>query len=370
MILYAPAANGLGALLRTPFLVWIGRISYSLYLVHWPIIVFTYAYTYAPPNLWQKCLIIGVSVAAAWLQYQFIEQQFRYQSNDGRSHRTVAAIAAVVMGLVVSVAVAAYQSGGWPQRIPESRSTPPSSAAWRRLVFETYCTHPDDALNAELVTCQNYRNKSQSIFIWGDSHAQHLVPGFSENFPDYNIFVLYLSACNYASGFAGYARDFGDERTADCVARNRNALEYFRTMPPTNIVLSSAQRSTPETVNKATRQIITSLRSAGHNIIVLGDFIRPGIPLADCVTAPSVLVSNSQIASRCAGDLAIIDRALDYNLKFQNLYPDAILPNDIECPHRRCTFFSAGQPLFQDHHHLSIAGSIYLVGRLKPQLPL
>jgi hypothetical protein len=81
-------------------------------------------------------------------------------------------------------------------------------------------------------------------------------------------------------------------------------------------------------------------------------------------------VSNRQIAARCAGDSGVIDRALDYNLKFHRLYPDAIVPNDIECPDRKCTFFYNGQPLFRDHHHLSIAGSIHFIEKFKTQLPL
>ncbi len=41
-----------------------------------------------------------------------------------------------------------------------------------------YCRNPDPDKPAALFTCQDFRGKDRDIIVWGDSHAQHLVPGF------------------------------------------------------------------------------------------------------------------------------------------------------------------------------------------------
>ena len=64
-------------LLGNRLMAWIGRISYSLYLVHWPVIVF-YRYHRLVPLSWlEQTLICVGSIAAAALMYSFIEQPFR-----------------------------------------------------------------------------------------------------------------------------------------------------------------------------------------------------------------------------------------------------------------------------------------------------
>jgi peptidoglycan/LPS O-acetylase OafA/YrhL len=64
-------------LLGNRLMAGLGRISYSLYLVHWPVIVFYSYHRLAPLNLLEQILICLGSVLAAVLMYTFIEQPFR-----------------------------------------------------------------------------------------------------------------------------------------------------------------------------------------------------------------------------------------------------------------------------------------------------
>ncbi len=77
LLLSAPKAWGCRQLLSSPPLVWIGLISYPLYLWHWPLLVFFAIIKFAPLTLLERGLIVGLSVALAWLTYRFIELPVR-----------------------------------------------------------------------------------------------------------------------------------------------------------------------------------------------------------------------------------------------------------------------------------------------------
>ena len=74
----ACTARHAGAVLRAAPVVWIGRISYSLYLVHWPIIVFWRSYLFADLEGLDRWAVIALSIALAALQYSYVEERWRH----------------------------------------------------------------------------------------------------------------------------------------------------------------------------------------------------------------------------------------------------------------------------------------------------
>jgi peptidoglycan/LPS O-acetylase OafA/YrhL len=59
--------------------VWTGRISYSLYLVHWPVIVFYQAFIFDDlVGAAERWTVVGISFALAALQYRLVEERFRH----------------------------------------------------------------------------------------------------------------------------------------------------------------------------------------------------------------------------------------------------------------------------------------------------
>lgn len=69
-------------LLSSRFMVYLGKRSYSIYLYHWPIIVFWKLFESQPNFL----LITAISLLCAEVSYQFVEKPFREQSNPFRSY--------------------------------------------------------------------------------------------------------------------------------------------------------------------------------------------------------------------------------------------------------------------------------------------
>ena len=122
LLLSAGPARFIGAILRNTAAAGLGRISYSLYLIHWPILAFSRYLKFdelSNPEAWT---VVAASIAAACLMYRFVEQPFRRRpgvpsGSYARPARFAAGCAGLAL-LVIGPAWAASASAGWPGRLP------------------------------------------------------------------------------------------------------------------------------------------------------------------------------------------------------------------------------------------------------------
>ncbi|OBA87235.1 acyltransferase [Mycolicibacterium elephantis] len=68
-------------LLATAPFVWLGSIAYSLYLWHWPLLIFWLAYTgHSSAGFLEGAAVLLISVALAWLTTKYVENPLRYRA--------------------------------------------------------------------------------------------------------------------------------------------------------------------------------------------------------------------------------------------------------------------------------------------------
>ncbi len=375
LVIAGTRAPALGWLLRNRVAVGLGLISYSVYLVHWPLVVFWRQYTAAPVGAGETVALVAVTILLALTMYRFVEVPFRRGRIAALRPRTVLAAAAVAALVLAAPAWSMWRGAdaGWAWRIPPDRKSLTSSA-WRTIERRKYCNNWNPDLPRTLVTCQNFRDASaREIFVWGDSHGLHLVAGISEAYPDYNVYVLHRDGCVFQSGFGGYVHRYTDAAAqAACVERNREALAFFEARPATTVILSSAKRATPEEVAPAMAQVYEALTSAGHDVMLLGDVIIPSIDINLCRTVPDYLISDSMLNRRCRPVADRIGSQRTYNRKLSELIEGYVDPAPVQCPADHCKFYVRKQAMFRDSHHLTVDGSIYVIrkvlaaiGRLK-----
>lgn len=358
-------------LLNNPVATAIGAISYSLYLVHWPIMVFLRYVDLRALGYVQMAQALAASLALGAAMHLLVERRFRYHHGETSRSIKPAALAFTGLATLVSVLGLSMQLGnGWKWRIPvdQLHST---NQELREEENSKFCSAIDPSKPANIFTCQLNRNKARDIIIWGDSHAMHLVGGFAASYLDHNIYVLYQASCVPQSGFGGYVMANPSPYVRKkCVARNEAAWAYLSKYKSSTIILTSAKR------DKAARQALIAdemaakLQSVGHQVVYLGDFIRPSRKLNDCRSVPAWLMSNANISKRCSPVAANIKVELAYNLAAAGTSRNFINPAVVQCGSGKCQYFDGPKPLFRDDHHLSWEGAQYFIAKLKPMLPI
>lgn len=145
--------------LKVPFVVYLGRVSYSLYLWHWPVIV---AIKWSVGlNFWTAVAALCIVLTLSIISYEYIEQPFRY-GGYLRSNRMVAC-AAITSVFSVSVAViSVYQSARSDVSIAGSPLVGERSVA--RIV----------ACKDDAISCLPLHQEELDVVLLGDSHVANL----------------------------------------------------------------------------------------------------------------------------------------------------------------------------------------------------
>lgn len=164
-------------------MVWVGLISYPLYLWHWPLLAYFHGFSYSIPAAWHSAIIAGLlalSVLLAWLSYRYVETPLR-----GGEHGRLKLIGLLGSMLAVTAfALWLWLGGGAhavsrsPEAIRDLLSAELRTPAWVATLREgechnTYYTHPAD-LN--MSAC--LPSERPSLVLWGDSHAASLYSAF------------------------------------------------------------------------------------------------------------------------------------------------------------------------------------------------
>ncbi len=162
--------------LRSRALVATGLISYSLYLWHWPVL--TFARYYLDRNLGRSESFVALSgiVLLAYVTWRYIEKPFRSASMLPSPRAWWWTVAAGLAG-VLALGSAVVLAGGFPGRLPAAAriyvsaagDTPPDTSR---------CHHgPSEVVTIEqLCTFGGTSSDSSAVLVWGDSHANALMP--------------------------------------------------------------------------------------------------------------------------------------------------------------------------------------------------
>lgn len=356
MAISAGRARSVGILLRNPISIWIGKTSYSSYLIHWPLVVFYFFLFPGYPSLPVQVILIFLTFSFSWVLYNYVEQPFRHGTY--RPEITVAAFASVAAALCF-VGYSAHAAGGWPGRIPEERL-----ARARMSPLTERCAKRNPEVPKGLFRCQVYTKHNRDIILFGDSHAQHYFPGLVGVFSKTsNIYVAFKGGCTSLEGVTDFK--WRPIPNKSCEKHNKKVIEFLSNKKPSTVVVANANRGDPHAMAAATNDLIARIRSYGHKVVFIGDVVRPNRFLRRCLSVPSYLISDAFIDRNCVGWETYRKRSLDFNRVMAKEVPGYVDASAVQCDGGVCRYFLKGRPLFSDDHHLSPFGSEFIVGRLK-----
>ena len=187
-----------GRLLSWRPAVFIGLISYSLYLWHWPIMVFQRSdgFLFAQASETAKLGLIAVSIGVAYLSWKFVELPFRIR-NKTISVRLALGGALASMAVVGAIGATALALNGAPYRFPQSVVSIGSylgynpAAAFR----EGQCYLGANRQTFDTKACLTKDATRPNYLLIGDSHAAQLWLGLSSVLTSVNLMQATVTMC-------------------------------------------------------------------------------------------------------------------------------------------------------------------------------
>jgi peptidoglycan/LPS O-acetylase OafA/YrhL len=155
-----------------PF-VFIGKISFSLYIWHWPGISFPVIFYGGMPDLLTRTVILIIIILISVLTYYLIECPIR----NSKSKITIALVATLTV-LIGLIGLNTYKRDGLSFRQKHFYEKISNSSTNQNLIKQHTCflLANDPVENFEKY-CTSSKNKV--AILWGDSHAAYLAPGLS-----------------------------------------------------------------------------------------------------------------------------------------------------------------------------------------------
>ncbi len=159
LIIWSGAQNKLTALLSSKTMIWVGGLSYSLYLWHWPVLAFMRYYTGAEILSWQYSLtFIVLTLALASASFYWIETPLRLKKSwqQGLGYACLALVA-----LTTATGMKKINTHFTPEPLPVeyTRYADPKTICHGQIV--------GDCLKGDLTS-------DKEILVLGDSHAAML----------------------------------------------------------------------------------------------------------------------------------------------------------------------------------------------------
>lgn len=165
-----------GTLLACRPLRFIGRISYSLYLWHWPVLAFCRYFVIAPLCFPARCLAISFAIVLAIMSYRFVETPFR-ERRLGRSQHSMFCFGGAAIAASFCCGGICVLMQGFPQRIP-SQMQRFAEASTDTGGFLNELNREDVRSKRFVVIGKQHSTTKPSVFVWGDSHAMAALPAF------------------------------------------------------------------------------------------------------------------------------------------------------------------------------------------------
>jgi len=403
----AAGGRAMRALLSLAPLRAVGKISYSLYLVHWPILILpTYFGLAMTPR--KTIVAVAVGVFVATLMYRFIEQPFRKGFALSMVPGNVLRRGGVVLiSLVVALASIGFSpdfasadpgasqdpsiSVISPSPSASSELASPSPTPWAPIsiggtsnyqltgalpadvkpslaraandadsVLNKGCS--EDHYGASVPICYYGTKGGLRIVILGDSHALHWMPALDLVGKAYNYEIIPIAKVNCAfMDVPLYAYRLGHSYTS-CTKWRENVSTKIAQLNPVLVILSQTWYREEGKPNEIRPQYYADAISRLLDTIPFPTLIFSDIPFGQ-TDIPTCLARNRTNVAKCVSKKTASNgqraQARDLLVAKQRNLPIFDFTAAL-CPGATCAPIIDGIIVYHDHHHLTTTMSKHL----------
>ena len=344
-----------GRLLSIPPMRFVGLISYSLYLWHWPIIVFYRNIDSRLDNVERVSLLIA-ALAAATISWAFVEKPFRRSSRLSsrivvlRGTAAMAACGAAVFSLAVLSDVL------YPISAQARGVLAYGERTGRTEMMRTgscFLTTQNRLSDYSFERCMRAPHDKSRVLIVGDSHAAHLYYGLNHALPNAHVLQATAAGCKPLVNSRGDAR---------CLALMHQVFnEHLKRIRPNMVILSARwlEKDVPD-IEKTVRLI----QQATPRVIVSGPIVEYDQPLPRLLARhidrdePIDMHRNKQVP--------LVDRQLAAAMKRARI--PYFSPYASLCAPDCRLWVTPGVPVQFDYGHLTQQGSVLIADLMARQI--
>ncbi|EOX3278246.1 acyltransferase family protein [Escherichia coli] len=348
-------------------MIYIGKISYPLYIWHWPILSF---YFYLSPELTQqqdtliRLSIIAASFAMAALTYHFIESNMRH-AKGVKSKIVVSSLCAITIVITTSGFIS-YKRDGFPERFGDGLSmlASPIKFDWEKYVRGDTCHIMGDADVLNIAAGREKKcisNSDKTVVLWGDSHAGASYPGVEFVARSKGIGVTQITGAKRGPLFN--VNKYVDEQSAQ-------AISIIRSTKPDYVIMDARWfvYGTPEFVAGKIEESIGKVRdvSPGSIIVVIGQVPEWSGSLQSSLfqLGKTGVVMPKYTFFGLNTKSTTFDKELGTILRRNGIW--YVSPTEILCSEKGCMTSVGKKPTDLtsiDYGHLSRSASIYFFSR-------
>jgi peptidoglycan/LPS O-acetylase OafA/YrhL len=350
-------------------LTFFGKISYSLYLWHWPIFTFgRFSKVSLTLDGFDKAVLLAATVVISFLSWRYIEQPFR-QGGIATTRSQSFRLAGASSLLLIVVSLFGLLASRTPIDVDRvaARLDSYSSGEYKQLYNFGICFGPESGSFDK--SCLRLSPDKSNVLLWGDSLAAHYILGLREAVDPLTTSLMQATqpACMPTLStdehgivscveFARQMQDFFSHHRPDVVIISGDWLEYSRR--GFELIIADLKRS------------IARLETSGSRVVVLG----PAVQFKGRL--PAMLLRAHFRGVEVHSEDLLRPEIFELDQKMREALPDGesfsyVSLLDTICPHRQCPLTVDDHiPLTVDHAHLTADGSAYVSTKLLPELDL
>ena len=339
----------------------LGRVSYPLYLWHWPLLSVGLAAGIAQ-TLTGKTALIALALALAAGTWLLVEKPIQRKKVSVQLSTTLIAVmtAVAVIGLVSSqLSMNRVYVNDVAAQLAEFEANPPKDFGDEQCFIEGGDGQPV----SDLQTCIPTEPQDNGILVWGDSHASSMIAGIKEAAGDRPLTQVSIAGCEPSLP--------QDSRYENCAEMNSIALDAVERGLFTDVVLAAWWRDEydPQEIVRLVNHLD---ETTAANIIVVGPLPRwtPALPR---VWSPAEIEQMERLPLYTAQGL--MDEPFEFDAKLRAALSETtakyVSPLDAMCRSEGCRVAIDGTPVTftaWDYGHLTPDGSGLLASEIAPIL--
>jgi peptidoglycan/LPS O-acetylase OafA/YrhL len=361
--------SGIGRVLSWRPLVFIGGISYSLYLWHWPLLALARNVALFPLGATTRVALVAAGLVCAIASWKWVETPFR-KRKLGASRASMFAYTLAGIVLVGGAGVAMKRFGGFPNRFS------PQSQQYARglddLTYRIDLTTADVRAGKLIPIGAKNEEKQPSLLVWGDSHAMAAMSAIDAYLKEKNLSGVAATHSAMAP-VLDWWRPPHFKRDAVPLEYNQTVFEQLKRQKIPNVLLAAywypcvrvdGGKGSEGNFSEALLRTVRQIKALGAQPYVMLDVPRHEFDPPKALAQP--MYSAQYLASICQVDTGIDDlQVQDKDLlakleaagaKVLNPKPYFVAPGG-----KNYLIAANGYSLYADGRHLTTHGARLLM---------